>query len=238
MKTYSDNMQDASLEANRSQANNQNDFFTGNKGPMMAGGLSLVGATMIFAGFFILPWFFCRLSDIVDGRVTGFHMLLQLIAGMLVSLAGGLSEDSRNASLVVFVLFFLATAFVADIPYSGYRVARIGLKLVQTLDMPADQQKRLAKRLKRAAIAGLVPTFLYLSLAVVGIPSTGKGGLFANEIVVELTGKGLWVTLIGFGVALAASTLISTVGAWKEQSQSMRRADDNRLQRPPGTSGQ
>ncbi len=229
MENRNSDLSNSTTDLDKPHGSSGGNLLIENKEPMLAGGLSLISAAMIFIGFFILPWFFCRLSDIITGQFTGFHILVQLIFGTIASLVGGLSEDSEHAGLAFFVLLFFATAFVADIPYSGYRVGKIGLKLVQTLDMPVDQQKKAAKKLKRAAVRGLIITFFYLSIAVVGVDFDS----FWYEITITLAGKGLWVTLIGFGIAIAASTVISTTGSWKEQLRSTGEVDNSRVRPSP-----
>lgn len=198
-------------------------MFSEHREPLVAGGLSLLSSALILIGFFILPWFYCNLAGFVSGQFTGFHALLQFIGATLTSLVAAFSSDSNSTAEAGFLIFFLlliATVIIADIPYSGYRIGRLGLRYIQTLDMPAEEKRKISKRLKRAAISGFIPTFIYLSFAIVGIDYSG--GYLSSDIVLTITGKGLWLTLLGFGMAFATVVLISTSASWSEQIKRKR----------------
>ena len=99
--------------------------------------------------------------------------------------------------------------FLALVPIMGFRIGRMGLRIIQSLKTTTpDQRRRFGRGLTVAAAVGSVPLLCYTANAS---SSVNLGFNIAN------LGVGLWTTLAGFGLAFIAGLMISTSVAVADQ---------------------
>jgi hypothetical protein len=175
---------------------------------------------MILVGF-IMPWFTCNIAGLIQGSFSGVTQLIAMLATLLTALFGGLTSDTAGelaASGVVIVVFVVATAFLAAIPVAGVYIGIYGLQLLRALRMPYWQKARLSRALIKAALVGLVPVACYVAIGS-AIPTVRLTKLIPGlpGIGVQSTGQGVWVTLAGFVVAIAAGFGISVTVSLAKQ---------------------
>ena len=183
-------------------------------GGSIAGGcLSLIAAGLVFLGF-ILPW---ASFDVLflSGQVSGLSMLVQLIIGTALMAFGTLGSETEFGALsgmAVTTLLVAITAFLILVPVMGFRIGKRGLQLMQSPKATSRQRQESSRRLSRAAVLGLLPVICYLTTAVSSISSLSSIG-----ISIKSSAIGLWVTLGGFVLAIAAGILVSTATTVADQ---------------------
>ena len=189
-------------------------------GSIAAGCLTLISAGMVLLGF-ILPWFTCNIANIIQGSFSGVTQLITMTVTLLTTVFGGLSSGSSDdivASGVLAVMFVFAILFLAAIPLAGLYIGFLGLRLMRSLRQPREQRGKLSRLLITAGIVGLVPVCCYVTSAS-AIPTVELSSILPGlpGIGVQSTGAGLWVTLAGFVVAIAAGFIISVTASLAEQ---------------------
>jgi len=185
-----------------------------NAGSATAGCLSLTGAAMVLIGF-LLPWFTCNLV-IVSGSFSGFSMLVQTALGVILALFGASSSRSFDTAALggaVIVLLLLATVFVALVPLAGLSIGRTGFRLVQSLRASSSEKKAISRSLMRAAFLGLAPMLCYVATASANL-NLSSVPFLGEDIGVTNADTGVWVTLVGFLLALAAGVIVSAAVSW------------------------
>jgi DNA-binding CsgD family transcriptional regulator len=188
-------------------------------GPPAAGCLSLAGSFLVLVGF-ILPWFTCNISSLIQGSFSGLTVLFQLIVFFILSLVGASGYDDFGGIGAVAILILLPVIFfIGLIPVTGFYVGRNGLRLFQTLRGTLEEQSKLGQAITRMAVIGLVPMLCYLATAVANFDFSALG-LLGYGISVQSAGTGLWVTFAGFVFSIAAGVVISIYVSLAQQSVS------------------
>jgi hypothetical protein len=175
---------------------------------------------MVLLGF-ILPWFTCNIAGLIQGSFSGVTQLIAMLVTLLTTMLGGLTSETAGevaASGVLAGLFVVATAFLVAIPVAGVYIAIYGLRLLKSLTMPGEQKARLSRALIKTAVVGLVPVVCYVAIAS-AIPTVRLTQLIPGlpGIGVQSAGVGVWLTLAGFVVAIAAGFIISVATSLAKQ---------------------
>src|SRR5262249_2464410 len=118
----------------------------------------------------------------ISGNMSGFGALIQIVLGVLLSLldslglaglgllgyqqgAGGIAAIGALGLLLTVVLLAFAL-FLALVPIMGFRIGRIGLRIIQSLKTTTpDQRRRFGRGLTVAAAVGSVPLLCYTANA-------------------------------------------------------------------------
>lgn len=189
-------------------------------GSVAAGCLTLISAGLVLLGF-VLPWFTCNLANLIQGSFSGVTQLFTMVLTLLTTVFGGLfaqTSGDRAASGGLALVIGVATLLLAVVPLAGLYIGSVGLKVMKSLRESREKRSRLSRLLIRAGIVGLIPVCLYITAAS-AIPTVNlnEGLPGMPRIGVQSTGPGLWVTVAGFGVAIAAGFVISVTASLAEQ---------------------
>ncbi|MGD2177437.1 MAG: hypothetical protein PVG71_06390 [Anaerolineae bacterium] len=189
-------------------------------GSVAAGCLTLISAGLVLLGF-VLPWFTCNLANLIQGSFSGVTQLFTMVLTLLTTIFGGLfaqSSGDRAASGALALVIVVATLLLAVVPLAGLYIGSVGLKVMKSLRESREERNRLSRLLIRAGILGLIPVCLYITAAS-AIPTVNltQGLPGVPRVAVQSTGPGLWVTVAGFVVAIAAGFVISVTASLAEQ---------------------
>ena len=189
-------------------------------GSIAAGCLTLISAGMVLVGF-IMPWFTCNIANIIQGSFSGVTQMITMIVTLLTTVLGSLTAGSpgeQAASSVLAILFLVAILFLGTVPLAGLYIGSLGLRLMRSLRESGEERGKLSRLLVKAGLVGLVPVCCYMTSAS-AIPTLDVPQLFSGlpSIGVQSAGAGVWVTLAGFVVAIAAGFIISVTVSLAEQ---------------------